>query len=505
MRLIGICLLLFLLAPGERPVTAYVRNTQVGFAASARALQQAVAVIDEHNPQSITDAKVALKDCRINYKKLSFFLEYFFTSEAYVFNSPARYEIDEPYIEWETPVGLQQIEALLYDSVINKQQLIQDAEVVANTAADIPSLLYNFSATDQQIRESVEQELNRIMTLYITGYDAPLLKSGIEEAAASLTAISEVIKDNTDIQEAINYLHQHTDFDSFNRLEFLTVYGMPLQQQLGYPALFNHKNDIIGDTVLGRKLFFDNTLSGNKTRSCATCHQPDKHFTDGLVRNSSLLGGQLPRNTPGLNYAGFQHAQFWDGRVKTLEEQIVTVLYSKEEMGATDSSITKEMVDALVAYVRTLAPFNAPLDKYLAGDHNALTSQQQQGFNLFMGKAQCGTCHFAPVFNGSTPPLYDRTEFEVLDKDSIDAGRYGFFKVDFYLNAFKTPTVRNTAATAPYMHDGRYRTMEEVIDFYEKGGLNTSNQTMSTQPLKLTAAEKKSIAAFMEALTDEVP
>jgi cytochrome c peroxidase len=504
MRLISLCLLLCLLAPGEKPVTAYVKDTQVGFAASARALQQAVAALNVNDPRTIIQAKAALKDCRIHYKKLSFFLEYFFTSEAYVFNSPPKYEIDEPYIEWEAPVGLQQIEALLYDSAINKPQLIQDVEVIVNTADDIRSLLYNFSPTDQQIRESIDQELNRIMTLYITGYDAPLLKSGIEEATASLTAISNIIKDSTNIQSAIHYLQQHKDFDSFNRLEFLTQYALPLQKQLGYRSLFNPLT-ITGDTSRGKQLFFDKSLSASNTRSCATCHQPDKYFTDGLTKNGSLLGGPLPRHTPGLTYAGFQHAQFWDGRAKTLEEQIITVLKSKEEMGAADSSITNEKVDALAAYVRTLSPFNAPLDKYLAGDHNALTKQQQHGFNLFMGKAQCGTCHFAPVFNGSTPPLYERTEFEVLDKDSLDTGRYGFFKIDFYRNAFKTPTVRNAAATAPYMHDGRYRTLEEVIDFYDKAGLNTENQTMSTQPLRLTPEEKKSLVAFMQALTDEAP
>jgi cytochrome c peroxidase len=221
----------------------------------------------------------------------------------------------------------------------------------------------------------------------------------------------------------------------------------------------------------------------------------------------------LPRNTPGLLYACYQYSQFWDGKAKSLEEQITTVMHSKQEMDVVDDSVLHRLpgmkmdtiVNALAAYIRTLAPFNSPFDQYMNGDHTALNAQQKKGYNLFMGKAQCGTCHFAPVFNGLTPPLYNRTEFEILGTPDDDEGRFSFYKIDFYKGAFKTPTVRNAAATAPYMHHGAYGTMEEVIDFYNKGGLRRPNQTLSATPLNLDEVEKKAIIAFMEGLNDVKP
>jgi cytochrome c peroxidase len=524
MRGIIIFVIMLFVIPADKParITDYIKKTQITFAAKAVAMQQSFALIDSAHPATLEDAKIALKQCRISYKQLAFFLEYFFSSEAYVFNSPPKYEIDEPFIEYEAPVGLQQMESILYDSAVytRKADLIKEAEVVVTTANDIPSLLYKFSATDTQIMESVKLELIRIMTLYITGYDAPSLKSGVEEAAAAMNAIDNVVSDDSlhyYLQKATVYLNQNKDFDSFNRLEFLTDYALPLQKQLHTTNLFS-KLDITafpggankGDAGLGRRLFFEKALSGTNTRSCATCHQPDKYFTDGLVKNVSLEGGLLSRNTLGLLYSCYQYSQFWDGRVKSLEEQIVTVMHSKQEMDVTDDTILHrlpglkmdQIVNALAAYLRTLAPFSSPFDQYMNGDHTALTPQQQKGFNLFMGKGQCGSCHFAPVFNGLTPPLYNRTEFEVLGTPDIDEGRYSFFKIDFYKGAFKTPTVRNAAATAPYMHHGAYSNMEEVLDFYDKGGLRQSNQTLSATPLHLDDAEKKAIIAFMEGLKD---
>jgi cytochrome c peroxidase len=566
----GVCLFaaMTLALPGGTPtrITDYVKKTQVTFSAKAIAMQQAIALIDANDTATLSRAKEALRECRVSYKQLAFFMEYFFASEAYVFNSPPKYEIDEPYIEYEAPVGLQQIESLLYDSAVysRKQELMAQAEVVANTAADLPSLLYHFSATDGQVFESVKLELIRIMTLYISGYDAPLLKSGIEESRVAMEAVNEVVLPYTtasdsigySLRKAIDYLRRAKDFDKFDRLTFLVDYALPLERQLsdfthakGFdvhntPALEEDqlfsKNALrkaafpgggnIRDSALGRRLFFETALSGNNTRSCATCHQPDKHFTDGLVKNVALDSGLLPRNTPGLLYACFQYSQFWDGRVKSLEEQVFAVMHSKQEMDANDDTVIHRLqkvykgitmdtvVHALAAYVRTLTPFNSPFDHYVNGDHAALTALQKKGFNLFMGKGQCGTCHFAPLFNGLTPPLYNRTEFEVLgtpmNEDllhpvvDIDHGRYSFFKIGFYEGAFKTPTVRNAAVTGPYMHHGAFGNMDEVMDFYDRGGGNgiglpLSNQTLGNNQLHLDSTEKKAIIAFMEALTDE--
>jgi cytochrome c peroxidase len=535
---------------------AYFKRSQPVFAARTVQLSNSIAALKAGDSASLHAARQALRECRTSYKSIAFFLTYFFTSEAYVLNAPAKYEIEEPYIEYEQPAGLQQIEALLYDRDVydRKQQLVEQAAVLVETAADLPSLLYRFAATDQQVLESVQLELVRVMTLYITGYDAPLLKSGITEAAAAMKAIDTVLipyggfseKDSVThyLQQCIRTLTMAPGFDAFDRLSFLVDDALPLQrlllnskQDLFNPAalrkdIFPHSG-ITGDTALGRRLFFEKALSGNGTRSCATCHQPERYFTDGLVRNKSLPGDSpLPRHTPGLLYACYQYSQFWDGHARSLEEQVQLVMHSRQEMDASDDTVLlrlqlsaackdisiPQVHASLAAYLRTLAPFNAPFDGYMAGNKQALSAEQREGGNLFMGKAQCATCHFAPLFNGLIPPLYDRTEFEVLGVPShdnllhpspdTDSGRLAFFPIDLYKGAFKTPTVRNAAVTAPYMHNGAFHTMEGVIDFYDKGGgngigLSVPNQTLSAMPLQLTPTEKKAIVAFMEALTDK--
>ncbi|WP_205686369.1 cytochrome-c peroxidase [Chitinophaga parva] len=540
-------------------VLGFLTRRQQAFAASARQLEQSVAALDGRYPKTLHQAREDLAACRVQYKQLAFFLEYFFSSEAYVFNSPAKYEIEEPFMEYEQPVGLQQLEALLYDdsACVRKPAMVEEAQVIASSARDIPGLFYHFTATDAQILESTRLELVRIMSLYISGYDAPMAKSGLREAIAALQALDSVYTMfDADSAEAgitrnIHYLQQDTSFDHFNRLTFLADYAIPLQRQLRTfaatqqlelntavtlnPAADNlFSADAFSmkafpggsntDTMLvkqGRSLFFNKALSGHNDRSCATCHQPDRYFTDGLERNTALNGGKLPRNTPTLLYSCFQYSQFWDGRVKSLEEQVLAVMHNPDEMNACDDSVLHRLrldsmgtvTRALAAYIRTLRPFSAAFDTYLQGDKKAMTPLQQHGFNIFMGKAQCGTCHFAPVFNGLTPPLYNRTEFEVLAAPltenlvkrsaDTDLGRYDFFRIDFYKGAFKTPTVRNAAVTGPYLHHGAFHSLEQVVEFYDRGGMHASNQTLAATPLQLSANEKKALVAFMQALTDK--
>lgn len=540
-------------------VLGFLTRRQQAFAASARQLQQSVAVLDARDPQTMSQARADLAACRVQYKQLSFFLEYFFRSEAYVFNSPARYEIEEPFMEYEQPVGLQQLEALLYDdsAYARKPAIMEEAQVIASSAQDIPGLFYHFTANDAQLLESTRLELVRVMSLYISGYDAPLLKSGLQESVAALQALDSVYalfeadSAQAGISRSIRYLQQGTSFDNFDRLTFLADYAVPLQRQfrifvsaqhleLNTTVTLNPKADnlfsanafsmasfpggINNDTTLvkqGKALFFNKALSGHNDRSCATCHQPERYFTDGMVRNTSLKGGSLPRNTPTLLYSCFQYSQFWDGRAKSLEEQVLAVMHNPNEMDARDDSVLHRLrVDsmgsiahALAAYIRTLTPFNSAFDAYLQGNKKAMTPLQQHGFNVFMGKAQCGTCHFAPVFNGLTPPLYNKTEFEVLaaplTEDLLkrtadtDLGRYDFFKIDFYKGAFKTPTVRNAAVTGPYLHHGAFHSLEQVVEFYDQGGMHAANQTLSATPLHLSASEKQALVAFMQALTDQ--
>lgn len=375
---------------------------------------------------------------------------------------------------------------------------------------------------------------------------------------------------------ATTFLRAHPDFASFDRLEFLASYAIPAAHQLDVvrrlvnvtpvriprfwrvdvaspfdagafnPAAFAPAgappaNNAL--TALGRSLFFDPMLSGARDRSCATCHQPGRAFTDGLVRAKTVQGGAGLRNTPTVMNAGLQPAQFADERVVTLEEQAGEVLRNPVEMGSSvelaatrlngnsayrpafarafgdtgSAMVTAARVQfALAAYVRALVFLDSRFDRAVRGERTALTAEERRGFNVFMGKAACGTCHFAPLFSGVTPPLYQSSDVEVIGTPAsarrpgvvdADSGRARIDRLPIHVRAFKTPTLRNIALTAPYMHNGALTTLDDVLDFYDKGGgagagALIADQTLSPQPLNLTAADRAALVAFMRALSD---
>ncbi len=293
--------------------------------------------------------------------------------------------------------------------------------------------------------------------------------------------------------------------------------------------------------ALGRKLFNDESLSSTGNISCATCHIKEKAFTDGHSKALGINGVELQRNTPTLSYAVYQKTMFYDGRATGLEDQIVNVVNDKNEFhmdlntieervgennaykASFDSLYGGEMTNmnvrhAIATYIRSLAPFNSKFDRNIQGLESSLTEEEKLGFNLFMGKAACATCHFPPAFNGTVPPKYEETEFENLGvpknasfDDPIlddDPGQYYPYKVEEKRNFFKTATVRNAELTAPYMHNGVYQTLEEVITFYNVGGgqgmgLDVPYQTLPPDSLNLEEQEQKALIAFMNTLTDE--
>jgi cytochrome c peroxidase len=296
--------------------------------------------------------------------------------------------------------------------------------------------------------------------------------------------------------------------------------------------------------ALGRALFFDSRLSAAGGRSCATCHEPALAFTDRRRLASVDAGHGVVRNTPTLLNAGYQRAQFADQRVAFLEFQFEEVMANPREMALTpDSAARRLSADeplaarfaaafarpagqaltgqtlslAVAAYVRSLQAVDSRFDRAIRGDSSAITVPERRGFNLFMGKAACGTCHFAPLFGGTMPPAYLESEPEVIGVPATRAvkgatvdGDLGVFAIDrapLHRHAFKTPTVRNVALTAPYMHNGVFRTLQEVVDFYDAGGgnglgMHLPNQTLSAEPLHLSDQEKRDLVAFLEALTD---
>ncbi len=561
------------------PALGYIRAEFGNFSRSTERLCAVLRLIPRGDGVTIGKAREALIDSRLHYKRVEYFLEYFFHSSALIYNNPAKYEVEEPYQEFEAPRGFQVIESLLFEKDVFslKERLLQQAVAVKESAKDLGALLFDLAPDDRQLLESLRIELIRVLALGIAGYDAPLLKSGIAESYEALrgmeisltpylkTGSREADSTGYYLAKSISLLRANRDFDHFDRLGFLTEAALPLQHHLGslikalnlelntVPALnydaenlfsrdaldqraFPHAGTDDDDSLsglpliaLGRKLFFEKALSGNGSRSCASCHEPGKYFTDGLPKSIALdQHSTVSRNAPSLLYAGFQYSQFWDGRAKSLEEQVAGVLKNPLEMNAGPAELErrmrpltlKQIERAIASYIRTLAPMNSALDRYLGGDKRAMSPDQIRGFNLFMGKAQCGTCHFAPLFNGLRPPLYAATEYEVLGvpvSDDLahpradgDSGRARVYPIPFYTAAFKTPTLRNVAVTGPYMHNGGFRTLEKVMDFYNKGGgkgigLEAPEQTLPAAALHLSSREIAEITRFLQALTDTRP
>jgi cytochrome c peroxidase len=405
------------------------------------------------------------------------------------------------------------------------------------------------------------------------------VKTTLEESKVLLATAGENSKEiQQNINQCLQLLNgQQMTFNNFDRSRFLVNGWRPLIQALYrqqrmrkipfIPQRRAIRTDVAGflemnafdpyffapDTIqqasneliaLGKALFAEPALSSSG-RSCAGCHKPELTFTDGLKLNRSLQSDeQLQRNTPTIINAALQPVLFADARVSYLEEQAHDVILNKKEMDgrpqeaieALSSSIRyrqlfhkafpkhngkidqANIIAALAAFERSLIRLNAPFDRFMRGDSIAMTVQQQQGFNLFMGKAKCGTCHFMPLFNGAVPPFYDRQDAEIIgvpaELNTInpeldpDLGVYQLFRFPIKKGAFKTPTLRNVAQTAPYMHNGLYPTLEEVIDFYDKGGgaglgIAMEQQTLSQDKLQLTPEEKTALVAFLKALSDQ--
>ena len=276
--------------------------------------------------------------------------------------------------------------------------------------------------------------------------------------------------------------------------------------------------------ALGKLLFFDPILSENNDMACATCHHPDLGFGDGQPLASGP-DGPLTRNAPTLWNVAYVQKLFWDGRMDSLESQVDFPLTHPNEMGVTDVAALEEelranpeyvalfdaafgggaeavsadnMARALAAFQRSLLSQNSQFDRYAAGNFDALTAQQRRGLALFRsGATRCFECHGAPTFASDT--------FRVVGVPSDDPGRAGIVP-DGQQGAFKVPTLRNIALTAPYMHNGSLATLEEVVDFYANGGghaFGVENVDVFVNGFDLSDQERADLVAFLYALTDE--
>lgn len=272
---------------------------------------------------------------------------------------------------------------------------------------------------------------------------------------------------------------------------------------------------------LGERLFFDRLLSADQTLNCASCHRPDHAFADVSATSQGVFGRRTKRNAPSLWNAAYGKFFFWDGRIQTLEQQVVQPIINPNEMGLPLEELVDRLREhpeypemfqaafggeptqdhvarALASYVRTLRSGNSPADRYTLGDSNALHAGARAGFKLFQGKARCTECHIGPLLTD------ERFHNTGVGWGGDDLGQFGVTGKVEDRGRFNTPSLRNVALTAPYMHDGSLPTLEEVIEFYDGGGKANPNQDPDIRPLRLTTEEKKALAAFLRSLTGQV-
>ena len=324
-------------------------------------------------------------------------------------------------------------------------------------------------------------------------------------------------------------------------------------KNLGLPSLLapGENPQTAEKIVLGRSLFNDKRFSANGSVSCASCHQADKAFTDGLPVAIGINGQAGTRNTPTVINAAFYQTQFLDGRASSLEEQALGPFVNPIEHGLTnhqaivdvirqdgnyiqqfnkvfhvpaDAVTINHVVKAIASFERTLIAGNSPFDRYLFGmDQSAISMSAARGSRIFRRKGNCANCHeiswnnalftdnrfynigigfklltsvLEELIAGKNPE-----DLALTDAQRSELGRFNVTKMLADLGKFKTPTLRNIALTAPYMHDGSIKTLEEVIEYYDKGGDKNRFIDAKIFPLHLTQREKADLLAFMKSLT----
>lgn len=486
------------------------------------------------------------------------------------------------------------------DSLFNIGFITRGVKNFRKTLAQIDLDADVAAMTEQDIFEALRLQMARISTIGLAHADFVIVDAGLPSLRGEFSAWAQMMKIvaqqlparqmplQTSITQKLDaaesLLQKQEDFAAFDRMQFLTTYLIPLAHDLRKvrtllnvqpkrnfsalnptiasiydPNAFNADFFAPGEEArfsqakaeLGKLLFFDPILSGNNERACASCHKPERAFTDGHRRSFNFARGDLPRNAPTVINAAFQKSQFWDLRTGTLEDQLDSVINSPDELHSNFEEVIdklnasaeykklfntafpetikqgiqrKHVKIAIATYERMLTGLNSRFDQYVRGDKSKLTEEEVEGFNVYMGKAKCGSCHYAPLFAGALPPYFEYTDHRAIGvpmEDSMkvfqidsDTGASKVFKTVFTHFSFKVPTVRNVELTAPYMHNGVYKTLEQVVDFYDHaGGVEFTSQMrpgMKGLPffmiipdkLNLTAKEKKSLVAFMKALTD---
>ena len=561
------------------------------------ALRALDATLAKPTHEASAESRAAFRGARARYKRMEGALEFYAPALASAFNS-RRLEVDDddaPPPSTLAPSGFPVLESLLWPE-LDARHVDSARKVIAGMmplVARVHVVTSALRVTAAQVIELDRLELARISSLGIAGFDTPRTHDAMAEAASALDGLREIDETfgrrewthsaeerreraalDTSLARAARYLRAAPSFETFNRLAFIAFYSVPASNALDrlrratgtQPVLIARGWRVEAPSIyspnafdarayapttapaptlplvsLGAQLFADTRLSGTGTRSCASCHQPGRAFTDGVARAASIAthGGVVARNTPTLLNAALQPAQFADERAVTLEDQVLEVLRSPTEMGSSAEQAAERLRSdasyramtaaafsdtagltalrlrqSLAAYVRSLMALDSRFDRAVQGDTLALSAEERRGFTVFMGKAGCGTCHFAPLFSGNTPPLYLSSDVEVVGTTAspgsrrvdADSGRARIDHLPIHLRAFKTPSLRDVARTAPYMHNGAFATLDDVLAFYDRGGgagsgARVDNQTLSADSLHLTSEEKRAVIAFLGSLS----
>lgn len=549
----------------------------------------------------IAECRIQYGKIRDTYKKVSFLWEY--TSPLYVkewINGPPLPHLDKvaPSLRVLAPEGLQVLDEMLYTDEPDIQSLRNTAETFRQA---IKRYVHPTKLNDRIIFEAMRMELIRMFTLGLSGFEVPasdrsLADSKVVLSQLKLATIAYAQPNHSGITRQLQsliklydlgmrQLNSVVEIDQLDHLRFLMTVINPLFKQMGQlqkslgvesiyesttgvqfalnleadnlfsdqllnPSFYsNIPNKVIspGLIQLGQYLFFEPVLSADLSRSCASCHQPEKAFTDGLPKSKATgSSGFVDRNAPTLVNCVYSERYFHDLRADALSDQIEHVVVSEKEFNTSFLEIMRRLSGsktyvtlfketfpneanpiqqrtvawAIAAYISSLRSFQSPFDKFVRGESTHLDEAAKRGFNVFMGKAACGTCHFAPNFNGTIPPLYSESESEVLgvpenpyaatlrlDKDPGRMNARLKEAAEIFRHSFKTPTLRNTGLTSPYMHNGAYHSLKEVVEFYNHGGgkgigLEVPNQTLPNDSLHLTTLEINDLVAFMQSLTD---
>ena len=543
--------------------------------------------------------------CRLKLKSIDFWLRYFEPISYKQINGPLPVEWEnEVFEKFEKPykrlgAGLTLAEEELEEENPDRNKLYQliQKSIAAVEVFKADSITKNLETYHHFFLANRLYLLN-LAAIYTTGFECPDTSQVITELGFMMNEVKTIYSifnqsfpstalSNEYMElynQALGFVQsQPKNFSRFNHFTFIRDYVNPLfalnQSFIRNYAVVSHSfNDYslndnstsIFDKTLyegmstkgiysvvdneetldeirqaGKLFFYDPILSGNNKRSCASCHKPTQYFTDTVAITSLQFNGYLtlPRNTPTLINATYNHLLMLDGKHISLQSQAKDVITNPIELASNEKELLEKVlsckeykkslnkftrytpeekdvtmshiISAITFYYADFSSYYSHFD-YAMQQKKELNEEAKRGFNVFMSKAQCATCHFVPQFNGVKPP-YVGSEFEVLGVPhdttftgiSPDRGRYEVNPANETFDAFRTGTIRNAQFTKPYMHNGVFKTLDEVIDFYDAGGgagkgLKVPNQTLESDSLHLTATEKKDLLAFIFSLNENI-